>query len=79
MHATQEEVLSQCLSHSRSSPINYAIVNSVGAELCQTQMLLIRGSWKEGLASVFSCVIATFLDLQVQFAVPLNTCNREVK
>lgn len=34
--AAQEEILSWRLSHSRSSPINYAVVNPIGSELCQT-------------------------------------------
>lgn len=47
--AAQEEILSWLLSHSRSSPINYSVVNPIGTELCQTRTLLITGAWKEGL------------------------------
>lgn len=52
-YASQDEILSWCLSHSWSSPINYAVVNPIDAQLRQTWTLLIKGSWKPGLASVF--------------------------
>lgn len=51
--AAQEEILSWRLSHSRSSPINYAVVNPIGTELCQTRTLLIKGPWKGGLRFCF--------------------------
>ncbi len=51
--AAREEILSWRLSHSRSSPINYAVVNPIGTELCQTRTLLIKGAWNGGLRFCF--------------------------
>lgn len=65
----RKSCLDVCLT-AGASPINYAVVNSAGAELRQTRTLLIRGSWKGGLAPVFPCVIATFLDERGKVNVP---------
>lgn len=64
--AAWKEILSWCLSHSRSSPINYAVVNPITAELCQTGTLLIRATWKGGLCFCFSSIITTFLEFWVK-------------
>lgn len=64
--AAWKEILSWCLSHSRSSPINYAVVNPITAELCQTGTLLIRATWKGGLCFCFSSIITTFLEFWIK-------------
>lgn len=79
--AAREEILSWRLSHSRSSPINYTVVNPIGTELCQTRTLLIKGAWKGGLRFCFflhnRCLFWNWR--QGQSVVLLNTCIRRVK